>query len=338
MSRFATAVLALALLVVGQAPVVAQVFPRHTAELDLNLLSQGSREHWVGGYLPQQGLTSIPEVWMFDRQGKLVIPRTELLPPGASHFDIKHVTADQSGNLYAAGQVWSGAGAGTGAICRIGPGGKTILVIKTDDFVPWVIAATKDGDIWALVVPLLLQTHRTTTNEYNTLWHFDGSGRLLEQLLPRSTFGPEVIPTLGFADVGKPQLLTTSTRLGVYVAARSRWIEYDLKAGKKIIDLTVPRPAAADGTLALLGDLSMTESDNEVYGFFGYGHRDAAHPNVLYRLDKESGRWIKIFDLTPPAEYTWVFGADGDDLVLRAGERTYGWFPAKTLTATTHAP
>jgi hypothetical protein len=315
---------------IAQTP-ATQVFPRRTAELDFSVLSEGSREHWTGGYLPQQALGA-PEVWMFDRQGKLVIPRTELLPPGASDFDIKHVTADQNGNLYAAGEAFSGGG-GSGVICRMGRDGKTILVIKTDDFVPMSLAAAGNGDIWALVTPLLLLASRTTTSEYNTLWHFDSSGRLLEQLLPRSTFGAGVIPALGFAEIGKPQLRVTSTHLGLYVATTSRWIEYDLQVGGKVVDVTVPRPAAADGAEALLADLSVTDSDNQVYASFDYRNRDGGHRNALYRLDKTYGRWDKVRDLMPPAEYRGMFGSDGDDLVLRAGTRTYGWFSGKALTA-----
>ena len=302
MSRFFAFGWTLAILApaIAQTP-ATQVFPRRTADVDLNLLSEGSRAHWVSGYLPLQALTT-PEVWMFDRQGKLVIPRTELLPPGASHFDIKTVTADQNGNLYAAGEAWSGSGAGTGAICRMGRDGKTILVIKTDDFVPMSLATTNKGDIWAFVVPLLLLASRTTTSEYNTLWHFDSSGRSIEQLLPRSTFGADVIPTLGVFEIGKPQLRATSTHLGLYSAITSRWIEYDLQTGKKIVDLTVPRPVAADGTKTILEDLSVTDSDNQVYGFFGHQHRDEAHRNALYRLDKESAHWVKIYELMPPTE------------------------------------
>ena len=80
MSRFFAFGWTLAILApaIAQTP-ATQVFPRRTADVDLNLLSEGSRAHWVSGYLPLQALTT-PEVWMFDRQGKLVIPETRTSP------------------------------------------------------------------------------------------------------------------------------------------------------------------------------------------------------------------------------------------------------------------
>lgn len=311
----------------------AEISPRRAVDVDLDYLSSSASTHWTAGYLPGYSPSfggAKPEVWMFDRTGKLTIPKTELWFPEASYVKVRDATADHSGNLYASLEVWLG-GTETGAICRVAPGGKPILAIKTDEFLATSLAVTDKGEIWAFVVPLSLQTARTTKTEYNTLWRFDGSGHRLKQLLPRSTFGADLIPTLAFGDIGAPHLWATGARLDVYSASASRWIEYDLNTTQRVVDVTVERPAAPNGTKAAMFELAATEPDNQVYAFFFYTrYADAAHRGAIYRLDKTSARWVKVYERTPPAEFDGLFGADGGDLVLRAGQNTFGWFPIGT--------
>ena len=55
------------------------------------------------------------------------------------------------------------------------------------------------------------------------------------------------------------------------------------------------------------------------------------HQPGLYELDKSSERWVRIPDRGAVEEFKGLFGAEGDDLVFRAGTKTFGWVPAPRL-------
>jgi hypothetical protein len=313
----------------------AQRLPRHTVDVQLDFSGREAQTSWVNGYFPRFNAAwgnSKPIVWMLDRNGKTVIPKTEIWFPEAFHVEVRAVTADVVGNLYASVEVWSNSKDGIGAICKVSARGDPIRVTRTDEFLALAIAATRGGEVWGFGLPILLQTKRTTTDNYMTIARIDRSGRLIDRMLPRSTFGPEVIPTLGYGDVGMPHLWATSSRVGLYVPTTGRWIEFDPTTGAKLLDITAVRPTADDGKKAAVIDLVMTESDGHTYAFFNYVlTKDQSHQPGLYELDKSSERWVRIPDRGAAEEFRGLFGADGDDLVLRAGTKTFGWVPAPSL-------
>src|SRR5579859_479263 len=123
------------LLLSGQQPA------RHTLDVDLDFSTNTSRSRWVSGYLPKY-TREPPAVWMIDSNGKSTIPRTEISFPQTTRIDIRSVTADRTGNLYASAEVWSGNKAAVGVICRFSRDGGPALVIRTDDFLAVALAVT----------------------------------------------------------------------------------------------------------------------------------------------------------------------------------------------------
>jgi hypothetical protein len=315
------------------APLVhAQTFPSHSVDVVLDFTPATSFSRWVGGFLPKYSRAidgAKPAVWMIDKDGATIIPRTEIHLPDANHLEIRTVTADASGNLYASVEVWSEDYRKTGAVCEVMREKKPMLVIRTGDFVAKALAVSPAGEIWAFGIPLPLETARTSTSDYQTLWRFDRNGNLTDKLLPRSDFGPDVIPTHGWGDIGSPQIWATETRIGIFSATASRWIEYDAKTAKKLVDVPITRPVAEDGATTAAGELAMTSSGNRVFAFLVYRYADSSHVNGLYELDKNSGKWIAL--RRPSGEFNGLYGADGDDLILRAGTKTFGWFSARDL-------
>lgn len=310
----------------------AEVFPDHSVDVQLKFDGTTPRARWVAGYLPSYSRAvngAKPKVWLLDRNGVLVIPETEIWLPGIQHLDIWDATADQSGNLYAALEIWAPDGNGTGAICRVARGAAGMLIIKTEGFHPSRIAVTLSGDIWVFGHPLVLQTVRRTTTEYATLWHFNAEGKLLQTLLPRSAFCSDCIPSHFFGDFGPPQLWASGTHLDLYSATAQKWVELDSRTGQKELEITPPVPVAEDGIKAILGDVAVTEGTNNVYALFTFRSQDKNHLNSIYKLDRKSSRWILC--APPSREYGGLFGSDGKDVVLRAGSKTFGWFPDSRL-------
>jgi hypothetical protein len=319
----------------------ADISATHTVRIQLDFAPGTPRPRWVGAYLPSFSRAiggTRPTVRMLDRDGKEVIPETEISFSEAYHVEISAVTAYQSGSLYAAAQVWSTIKSETGIICRVSKGDAPIRVIRTDDFLARALAVTRDGEIWAFGLPLLLQTQRTSEEEYMTLWHFDASGRVVDRVLPRSTFGTDEIPTLRHGDVGGPHLCATSTRLGVYSSVARRWIEFDLRTHTKKVDLHLEPPTATDGGRPLMAELVMVESTNDVYAFFTYTAMNAAHRPGLYRLDKSVSRWVRVHERFSATDFGGLFGVEGDELILRSGPYTFGWIPSRVFQQESKPP
>jgi len=325
----------------AQAAFSAELAATHTVRIDLDFTPGTPRPRWAGPYLPSysRGIGGTRStVRMLDRDGKEIIRETEISFPEAYHVDISAVTADQSGYLYAAAQVWSTVKSETGIICKVSNGDAPIRVIRTDDFLVKALAVTREGEIWAFGLPPLLQAERTSTDEYMTLWHFDASGRVVDRILPRSTFGTDEIPTLRHGDVGGPHLCATGTRLGVYSSVARRWIEFDFRTHNKKIDLHIEPPAAADGTHALTAELVMVDSTNDVYAFFTYPDINAVHRPGLYRLDKSASRWVRVHERSSTIDFGGLFGVEGDELILRSGPYTFGWIPSKVFQQESSPP
>lgn len=314
---------------------------QHSATVELEFTPQVSASYWVHGFLPKFSRSMNGEeaaVWMFDRDGKQVIPRTRIAFPDAPQADIHAATADVHGNLYASVEAWARNGMGTGAICRLaaGDGAGPIQIIRTDDFLPIALAGTDSGEIWAFGLPLELQAARSTEREYMTLWRFNSDGRVIQKLLPRSSFGPGVIPTHVQAG-GWPQIWATGTHVGIYSANSARWIELDSSSGKIVVDLRVPRPMASDGAAGNLSFIAMTDPSNEVYGQWGFS--TDAHTRGLFKLDKTVPRWVALDEPQCPAGCPGLRGAEGSALILRApGGTSHSWtFDWIEPAALTHA-
>lgn len=325
--------MALATCVVGIAQAIQAV--NHTAAVELDFTPRTSAAYWASGFLAEYSRAiggATPTVWLFDRDGNQVTPPTAISFPDAPSAEIHTVTADSSGTLYASAEAWAGSGGGTGVICRIPRGGKSVQIIRTGYFVAVALAATKAGEIWAFGLPLVLQTARSTDAEYMTMWKFDASGRVADKFLPRSTFGKGLVPSHAFGDVGTPRLVANGTRVGLYSATANRWMEFDAVTGSILADIHVPRPKAQDGSLGSVNMVAMTET-GDVYAHCGY--RTATNEGSgFYQLDKAASSWIRLAAPICDETFSNLFGVDGNSLIVRYGPGTshswtFAWIDAK---------
>lgn len=176
-----------------------------------------------------------------------------------------------------------------------------------------------------------MQTKKTSSEDFTTIIRIDPAGRIVGKMLPRSTFGPDVIPTIGYGETGSPRLWATANRVGLYAPRIGRWIEFDSANAKLIGNADVNPPMALDGKKAAMVDLTMTKTDSRVYAFFRYQNDDPSHVSGIYELDRSAKRWALFRSRRPSDEFGGLFGADGDELILRAGTKTFGWINLETL-------
>jgi len=304
---------------------------KHSVQVDLEHSPQFGPARWVNGFLPKYARPyngEQPYAWLLDRNGKEVIPKTLLAIPEASTVFPQAATADAKGNLYVSVDAWT-SGLGTAAICKVTRGGGSMRVIRTGDFLGMALAATPSGELWVFGLPQTYQTIRHTNEEYSTLERFDASGKRMEELLPRSGFGADVIPTLRIGGGDEPYLLASDNRLGLYSATADRWVEFDLNSGRIVTDLVVARPADNKGGHQNLAGMVMTGS-NEVYAKFR-SSRAAPTEWDLYKLDRGAKRWIPIDRGPIPPLYRALRGAEGDDLIILGPQGNFAWIPSGAL-------
>lgn len=83
----------------------------------------------------------------------------------------------------------------------------------------------------------------------------------------------------------------------------------------------------AGGTVSVT-DVVITSS-GRVYANF-CGARGAG--SSLFQLDRRQRRWIRVPSTLFPPNFAGLYGAEGDELILRAGAGLYGWFRLPDLT------
>lgn len=110
------------------------------------------------------------------------------------------------------------------------PSGMTRLAVRTSPFSPEALCFGPDGSVWALGAHYdesgLIQPERGTLQQY------DRQGKLIRELLPRSSFANAVNPAHGPGDPahgpgGRAVLMTLPDRIGILSKSAREWIEVD---------------------------------------------------------------------------------------------------------------
>ncbi len=308
--------------------------PTRTVYIPVEFERDNSRDRWDRGfwimfkrsYDPGRE----PQVWSYDRDGKLVIPKTDIRFPDARYAILRSVAATGDGGVVASAELWNAAGEVATVLCSIAPGGRITRVVRTDSFFGDDLAVAPNGHIWAFGTPPLLYKEKTA--EYDTLAHYDRDGKLLGRHLPRAGFGVPYSPTLTH-NLGISRVVASPTRVGVFSARAQQWIEFS-SSGELLDRFTLPPPAGPDGKAAETPEVVMTES-GAVYGYFLVSPKPGGKfYSGLHQLDRANRKWVLVPRERFMEGFGGLFGFEGNSVILRRGCCTYGWFPAPDVLAT----
>ncbi len=304
-----------------------------TIPVELGAVSHG---RWANGIFVQFKQSYIPgrpsAIWAYDREGKEVIRRTtDVSIPSAYHTLVHSATADPRGNLIVSVETWDQGGLTASALCVIAPPGELEYVVRTDSFVAQSLAIAPSGDIWGFGTKRI--GFQRMKGDYHTVERYDARGRLVSQLLPRSSFGTPYHPASD-DDIGGPaRVVTSSSRVGVYSGVARYWAEFTT-GGEFLHGFKVEIPAVAGlkSPVRLL-DLQMTEG-NRVYAMLVSRHPpgsvDLPFYKAYYQLDRANRRWVLVADWLPEhrlgGNFGGIFGAGGESLSLRYKCCEFGWF------------
>ncbi|HVO96884.1 MAG TPA: hypothetical protein VMT15_02410 [Bryobacteraceae bacterium] len=286
--------------------------PVRTLPVPVDASPPNMRSFWSRGYAIYSDLnTGSISVYETSGQRAKVVSQVQIWPNGTYSLDITSAAAAPRGTIFAAsGSAYASTGEATGFLAFFGGGGPVKLVQ-----LPYTglfrVAFADDGTLWAIVREV---STFTALPEYNTLRHYDSTGKMLGSLLPASAF-----PGLPRAML-MPSLSASSETIGVYYDLARVWIElgYDgsTKGRWSVPDVVVPNGQRVR-TLSI--SLSLTASGRVVRVSSTRGSQPSACSNVEY-LTKSGPSLVSTPVNVSPAFSgpAFIRGFLGDQIVWQA--------------------
>ena len=276
---------------------------------------------WSGPFLLSWGAElfsgSTQNLVAHNRDGSVAF-RTTIWFPDAAKVVLRDAAADKNGHVLAGGFAVKSGGESSDFLASVASSGQVTQAIQTGRFLPEAVAVAEDGGFWTMGTTFSDAISPDATPDSPVLRHYDGAGRLLHQLLPRSTFHAEPSPA---ASTGwtRAFLFASDEYVGVFSGTGGERIQISLSGtvlGRWKIAPPSPSAVSARPWTVQLGGMALTSS-GDVYASF-YDMADTAVR--LYRLDSRAGRWIpvetRLRDFGPGATFHYIYGADGPSLVV----------------------
>jgi hypothetical protein len=301
------------------------------------LYPNGRIAEWDRGYMIHHEIEEnfspdTPMVTMWDVTGKH-IRDGRIWPPTAGSVRIRRVAATREGAILAAGWAILRDGSIQRYIVKTDLAGSTVQTLLTGSFGTVHMCEAQDGTIWSL--GMTVNREDGQRDDTNVLRHYSFEKGLLHSYLPLVSV-EAVVPPRSKRPWFEP--VETSVRCGkekvsVYLSFTDEYAEVDtssfeLKRWK--LDMTaLPREKARG--------LAVTE-DGTVYASFAPSWM-GGNIRGLYRIKAEAGNPIARLlpvagtiivtergKVPPPGSIEWLWGADGNQLVLwRDGEPDGSW-------------
>lgn len=129
---------------------------------------------------------------------------------------------DSGGAVVSGGMVQAGGAIARGAMI-VRPDGSIERFIRTDDYIPHLVAAGEDDSVWVF--------GRQRGDEAGIVRKYSLDGEFLGEFLPRSMFGSEVHPSMPAGRAGRSFARRLREGVGFYSGVASEWVELDANGG-----------------------------------------------------------------------------------------------------------
>jgi len=140
---------------------------------------------------------------------------------------------DSGGAVVSGGMVQADGAIARGAMI-VRPDGSIERFIRTDDYIPHLVAAGEDDTVWVF--------GRQRGDEAGIVRKYSLDGEFLGEFLPRSMFGSEVHPSMPAGRAGRSFARRLGEGVGFYSGVASEWVELDANGGLvRYIDVVVAR-------------------------------------------------------------------------------------------------
>lgn len=285
---------------------------------------------WDRGYILHLEIDKDPAVvTMYDRDGKKVL-EARLAPPDAAKVSLSAAAATHAGGILAVGGGIMTDGSIQGFIAKTDLTGRTIQSLRTGQFSPHQVCEASDGTVWTL--GYALDYRDSLDADKNVLRHYSFEKGPLGSLVAFDSIFKSRDASLNVIPGGMSFLRCRKDRVSVFFGSASQYIEVDASNGK-LARWNVALPPIAGGRAT---GFAVTEEGNIFVSLRGVSEPDNTVTYGLYELKAKTG--ISVATLVPvegtlmtherggvPPDETieWLWGADGDELVVqRYGD---GW-------------
>ena len=270
---------------------------------------------WSGGaLLVADGLLFSPSAFMaFNRDGR-PISSAGFSIPEAFKTSIDGFARGADGTVALCGQSYASDGRGAPFIALISADGDPQRVIRTEPYMPAVVAVAPDGTLWTVGHELNFDSHseKGVNREAGVLRHYDRNGKSLGAFIPRSSIKDISHFTLPFS-----MLAATADRVG--------WLHYDVRgrAPGAYIEISrdgnvssypLPQPQGAQPYFLDLGGMAITDA-GDVFAVVNNFTNKQPSSFTLVVLNRSEGLWLPV-RMPVSASSARLYGSNGNELAF----------------------
>jgi hypothetical protein len=291
--------------------------------------------HWDHGYLVHEEFDRDPAVvTMYDRAGKKVL-EARMVPLDAVKVSVRAAGATGAGGILAIGGGIMTDGSSQRFIVKSDASGRVVESMRIADFYPQQACEATDSTVWVLGYETLSRydpNYRDVTDEErNVLRHYSFEKGLLGSFVSLGSISKSRDVSFQIAHPGKTFLRCSKDRVALLLGATAEYIEVDTSTGK----LSRWRVGLSEVGKKTIG-FALTDEGRSFVGLSDYCDEGKARTAGLYELNANSGAPVATLipvegtvtkfdpnEITPDGTFQYLWGADGDDLVVqRQGD---GW-------------
>ena len=297
---------------------------------------------WDLGYLLHREFDKDPAlVTMYDRTGKKLM-EARVAPQNAANISLVATGATHAGGILAAGGGIMTDGSGHRFIAKTDPAGRTVQSVDTDRFTTRHICEASDGTVWGLGYDL--DIHDSPDADRNVLRHYSLGKGLLGTFVSLDSISKFSDSYSAIANSGRSYLRCGKDRISVYLALVAQYIEVDAST-EKITRWSVDMSSAV-GSRAR--GFAVTDEGKIFVAFANDPDPNGERKHGLYELKATPGspmasltavdRTVTAFDsyqAVPDGTFLWLWGVDGNSLVVSRKGDDWGLSWATVLAANT---
>lgn len=254
------------------------------------------------------------------KTGRLAVD-TNLVLPDVARIQIRHAAIAQDGTIAVTAALFGRQGEFVSSILWLDSNGHIQRVVRTSPFAAARLVFAPDGSLWA--AGRLHDDKFETAPDHDILRKYDAKGAMCGSALPLRGLNTAVDKHPGTSAL----LMSSGTRLGVYVASTNEWFELDFDGNPLGRWQLPPLPAGL-----VVSGAGFTDAHGPVLSLLG--PPTAAAPQVAKRnvkilqFDRSRTALVEaggIDELPPNRGTAVVIGADGDSVVLYESPDRISW-------------
>jgi len=292
--------------------------------------------HWDSGYVLHVEIDTDPAVvTMYDRVGKKVL-EGRIVPPDAVKASVGAAGATRTGGIVAIGGGIMTDGSSQRFIVKSDASGRVVQSVKIADFYPRQVCEATDSTVWVVGYETNYRhdpSYRDVSDEErNVLRHYSFEKGLHGSFVSLGSISKSRNVSMQISRPDKTFLRCGKDRVAVLLGATGEYLEIDTST-EKLSRWKVVLPL---GLGEKTSGFAVTEEGRSFVGLSDFSDQDNMRTTGLYELKADRGTpvatlvpivgTITKYDpskIAPDGTFFYLWGADGDELVMqRQGD---GW-------------